>query len=87
MAVLTVSLVEGGKVAHVGGRGLSMPCLAKNVERRWRRTLVKVGEMPIQEDENIKRNWWQKTRTTLSFGCTPSTTTKVVRISTTQWRW
>ena len=44
-------------------------------------------EMRTREDENTLKNCWQKTKTTLSFGCTLSITTKAVRMSTIQWRW
>ena len=88
--VVVVKIVfhaEGGRGVNAGERGLSMLWSAKNVVKMWQRILERQDEMRTREDENTLRNCWQKTRTTLSFGCTLSITTKAVRMSTIQWRW
>ena len=87
MVVKIVFHAEGGRGVNAGERGLSMLWSARNVVKMWQRILERQDEMRTREDENTLRNCWQKTRTTLSFGCTLSITTKAVRMSTIQWRW
>ena len=82
MVVKIVFHAEGGRGVNAGERGLSMLWSARNVVKMWQRISERQDEMRTREDENTLRNCCQKTRITLSFGCTLSITTKAVRMST-----